>query len=213
MPLIAPDICRYTIVGSLAGQDCVNVFDIRITETGVLTRSEVLFEVAGDLLNQWSDHVLPQLTNDYTAEQVRWVDLDSADGGTGARSSTDGSTWPETGAGTSPPLPNNTYVKMVKVLEGKTRTQRNGALRLGGISEVDTLGANPNVLEPASIAAFNTAFEDLKDGINEGLGPYSVNLVVVHTIAGEYDGYSEIATYQCASTVGTLRRRMPGYGS
>lgn len=213
MALIAPDICRYTIVGSLNGQDCMNVLDVRITDFALATREELIFEIAGDLLNQWDDHVLGVVANVYTAEQVRWVDLNSADGSTGARSSTDGNTWPANGRVEYPALPNNTYAKVIKVLEGKGRTERNGALRLGGIMEEQTLTPSPNTLTAAAREDINDAFENLKDGINEGVLGASVNLVVVHTVDDEYTGYSEIANFSCAATLGTIRRRMPGYGS
>lgn len=213
MALVAPLICRYTIVGTLAGQDCQNIFDVRLTDTGLPNRAEGLTTIAGDLMNQWSDHVMPLLVDDYIAEEVRWVDLNEEDGSTGSRSSTDSVTWPEPGGSVGAPLPNNCYAKMVKNLEGKTRLQRNGALRLGGIREEDTLAGAPNTLDPAFRAAINTAFEDLKDGINGQFGTATTNLVVVHTVNLEYTGYSEISNYACAPVVGTIRRRMPGYGT
>lgn len=214
MPIVAPSVCRYTVVGTLAGQDCQNIFDVAITDEDIgVSRNEQIAEVAGDLLNQWSDHVLPLLVNQYTANEVRWVDLDTADGGTGSISSTDGSDWPQSGARAVPPLPNNTYAKLVKNLEGKTRLQRNGALRLGGICEEDTIGENTNILSTTARTNLNTAFENLKDGINGAIGGATVNLVVVHTVDQVFTGSSDIAQYSCASTVGTIRRRMPGYGS
>lgn len=212
MALVAPNICRYTIVGSLAGQDCMNVLDARILNDGGGERETEIVRVAGDLLNQWDDHVLPLVANDYTAESIRWVDLSTASGSTGSRSSTDENTWPKSGSGAADPLPNNVYAKVVKNLEGKNRIQRNGALRLGGLLEGYTSSVAPNTLNLADRQAIDTAFEALKDGIN-GLGPTGeVNLVVTHTVNGAYTGFSEIATFSCAPTVGTLRRRMPGYG-
>lgn len=213
MPLIAPDICRYTIVGTLAGQDCMNIFDIRIGGDTILTRNELIYELAGDLLNQWDDHVMPLLVNDYTAVEVRWVDLDTAGGSTGSRSSTDGNSWPKTGTVSGSPLPNNTYAKMVKNLEGKNRRQRNGTLRLGGLAETYTEDGAPNTIMGSTRTLLNNAFEALKDGINEGWVIGDANLVVVHTVDGEFDGYSEIAQFTCAPVVGTIRRRMPGYGT
>lgn len=213
MALIAPDICRYTIVGTLAGQDCQNILDVRLVEPGILSREDVISEVAGDLLNQWVDHILPLVCDDYTFTSVRWVDLDTPDGSTGSRTSTDGTTLPAQGELVFDPLPNNVYAKITKNLEGKNRIQRNGTLRLGGLAEGWTDPAAPNTVATARRTEIQDAFEALKDGINEGVGGWSTNLVVVHTVDQEYSGYSEIANFTCAPVVGTIRRRMPGYGS
>ena len=140
-------------------------------------------------------------------------DLDTANGSTGQRTSTDGSTWPKDGGQTADPLPNNVYAKVVKNLEGKTRTQRNGTLRLGGLPEGYTGATTPNTINLADRQAIDTAFEALKDGINEGGADASTNIVVVHTVNNVYSGYSEVSTFSCAPVVGTIRRRMPGYGT
>lgn len=213
MALVAPNVCRYTVVGTLAGQDCMNIFDVAIDPDALTNRSEAISIVGGDLLNQWDDHILPRLVNDYTATEVRWVDLDAPDGETGSVSSTSGNTWPASGASTETPLPNHTYAKLVKTLEGKTRTQRNGALRLGGLPESYTDAAAPNTITTVARTALNTAFENLKDGINGLTDVGTANLVVVHTVNDVFTDYSEIANYTCAPVVGTIRRRMPGYGT
>lgn len=214
MPLIQSGVARFSIVGDLAGEQCVNVLDANIdTDTGV-TREEACFAVAGDILNNWTDHILPNVSAIYTALSVNWVDLNSEDGSVGSRTETSAQTWPQTGARGGAPLPNNTYARVQKVLQGKSRQQRNGTLRLGGILEEDTVGGNENNnIAPAAQTAFNTAFENLKDGINGGGLGSSVNLVMVHTVNGAATGESVISTFQVQPVVGTLRRRMPGYGS
>lgn len=215
MALIFPDIVRYSIVGSLHGEECINVLDVKMeqTQTGGASRAAMIYETAGDLLNQWSDHIVPLLVSTYTAEEVRWVDLDSATGSTGARSSTDGSTWPESGGGGSNPLPNNAYAKIVKALDTHTRTARNGALRLGGIPEGFTAGLDGNQLNETARTNLTDAFENLKDGINGVLDGWTINIGVLHTINGEATGFTFVANFEPALNVGTLRRRMPGYGS
>lgn len=215
MPLTFPNIVRYSVVGSLHGEECINVFDVEIEDTGgpLDTRAERIFTVAGDLLNQWSDHIVPLLVSTYTAEEVRWVDLDSATGSTGARSSTDGSTWPESGGGGSNPLPNNAYAKIVKALDTHTRTARNGATRLGGIPESMTAGLDGNQLNETARTSLTTAFENMKDGINGVDAGWTINMGVLHTINGEATGFTFVANFEPALNVGTLRRRMPGYGT
>lgn len=212
MPLIAPDTARFSIVGEIAGQDVVNILDIKFETTVGQTRAEKCAALAGDVLNQWADHILPLLCNEYTAFEVRWVDLNSVDGSTGSVNATDGSTWPEAGSAAGDPCPNNVYAKIVKTLEGKTRTQRNGTLRLSGIPRSFLALTNANELTAQARTDLLAAFEDLKDGIN-GLVGGEQNLVVVHTVQDVFDGTSEIASFSPALNVGTIRRRMPGYGS
>lgn len=211
MPLVISKVARFSVVGNLFGQDCVNVLDVDF-DGFTNSREETCFTIAGDILNNWSDHILPIVSAGYEAREVRWVDLDSLTGSTGSRSSTSAETWPSTGGLEANTLPNSTYAKITKRVEGKNRAQRNGTLRLGGIVESMTTGANANQLDTTSIGTINTGFENLKDGIN-GITGGTANLCVVHTVDGEATGKSQISTFACQSTVGTLRRRMPGYGS
>lgn len=213
MALIAPGVARFSIIGSIAGQDVINVIDIKFSPADLESRAEGCARLAGDLLNQWSDHILPTLCNEYTAIEVRWVDLDSISGSTGAVNSTDGSTWPEAGSASGDPLPNNVYAKMVKVLEGKTRVQRNGALRLSGIPRTMIALANANELTAGARTDLATRFEDLKDGINGAVSGGEQNIVVVHTVGDVFTSTSDVAQFSPALNVGTIRRRMPGYGS
>lgn len=212
-PIVAPNVCRFSVVGDYAGEDVVNIFDVLITGLGGSTtsRTEAIPTVAGDLLNQWSDHVLGLLQPEYTAREIRWVDLDSEDGITGSVSSTDGSTWPEAGGQSGTGMPGNVCVNVRKLIAG-TRGRRAGMTKLSGISEGYTLDGSPNLLDPAAATAINNAFEDLKDGIN-GATDYESNLVVVHTIDDVFDSTSPITNFQCRQVMGSLRRRMPGYGS
>lgn len=213
MPIIAPEVARFSIVGQYGGQLVVNVIDVSIDTDPGTTRPDAIFNVAGDLLNQWSDHVLPLLQPEYSAQEVRWVDLDSLSGSTGARSSTDGSTWPEAGTQTGFPMPGNVTMRMVKQITG-ARGRRAGQLKLAGMSEGYTLDGSPNVWDPAAIAAFNTAFEDLKDGINGAVAEgYTANIVVVHTVDDEWVATSPVTNFSGAPTVGSMIRRLPGYGA
>lgn len=215
MALIFPLICRFTVVGSFAGQDCMNVLDCKVDDNGggFLSRAERIHGLAGDILNNWTDHILPLLSTQYTALQVRWVDLDSAEGTTGSRSATDAETWPMTGNNPGPALPGNVYAKVIKQVQGKTRTQRNGVLRLGGLAEAATVSQDANRLEAGTIAEINAGFEDLKDGITGLAGGWDIETGVLHTVDGVATEWSPLSIFNCAPVVGTIRRRMPGYGS
>lgn len=211
--LVFPEIVRYTVVGSINGEDCLNILDVKLDEQDALdSRDERIATVAGDILNQWSDHILPVLHQDYIAQEVRYVDLNTADGITGSVSSTDGSDWPEAGGASGAGMSNNVYVKMVKVLDTHSRTSRNGALRLSGIPAIT---ADPGVSYRVSEewrTGFNDRFEDLKDGINGQADGWTINIGVLHTINRVATGFTFVANFQCAPNFGTIRRRMPGYG-
>lgn len=212
MPLVFDGIMRFSIIGNLFGEDCVNIFDADVSTGLGETRAIAASDIAGDILNNWTDHILPIVSAGYEAREVRWVDLNSLDGSTGSRSATDVETWPQSGGIEENTLPNSTYLKVVKQVENKTRTERNGATRLGGIPESATIGANGNSVNPTYLANVASAFEDFKDGIN-GAVDNTVNLGVLHTVEQVATGFSEISVFNPASTVGTIRRRMPGYGS
>lgn len=211
--LVFPNIVRYTIVGSINGEDCMNIIDVKIVDENVTTEREDAIPVkAGDILNNWSDHILPVLHEDYTAHEVRWVDLNSATGITGSISSTDGSTWPEQGGASGAGMSNNVYVKMIKQLDNHSRTSRNGALRLSGIPAIC---ADPGVSYRVADewrTGFNDRFEDFKDGINDAGVGYEHNIGVLHTIDKVAVGFTFVANFSCAPNFGTIRRRMPGYG-
>lgn len=214
MALTFPGIVRYSIVADLNGEDCVNIIDIKLDpDVGAGSRADIIEDVAGDLLNQWSDHILPLLSDNYVAQEVRWVDLNNSNGTVGTISSTDGSTWPETGVSDGPALPNNVYAKVRKNLAERSRNTRSGLLRLGGGLEGWTQPGDGNRLTVEQQASINTQFENLKDGINGTENGWTRNIGVLHTTDGAATGFSFVSSFTADPVVGTIRRRMPGYGS
>lgn len=212
MPIVAPGVVRYVVEGSLYGQDCFNIFDYNISDEGIGTsRNDAIEQGAGDLLNQWNDHILPLVSNLYVAERVSWIDLDSLTGTTGGRTSTDGSDWPANGGSAESPMPGNVCMRIRKNISGG-RGRRAGQLKLGGVIESWSSGAQPNVWQPNVIGIVADAFEALKDGMN-GAADFTGNLVVVHTVDDVYVADSNITSYQPVAQIGSQRRRMPGYGS
>lgn len=213
VPLVFPDIVRYSVVASLAGELCVNVFDVKVEPTVLGDRSDSILFVAKDILTNWTEHILPILTDVYVAQEVRWVDLDSLDGSTGSTSESDTEEWPQPGGnGASAPLPNNAYYKIRKVLDGGGRQSRSGMVRLGGATESATTPGAPNVLTATYVTDLAAAFESFKDGINGVELDTTINMGVLHTVEGQATGFTFISEFQPLSSVGTLRRRMPGYG-
>lgn len=214
MPITVPDVCRFSIVGTLDGQECINTLDCLITPDLPLPgpRDPELFAVAGDILDNWTDHILPLLQPEYVAQEVRWVDLDSPSGTTGSRTSTSAETWPQPGTQSGFCMPNMVAIRVRKGITGR-RDVRAGSLFVGGVSEGYTLDGTPNILDPAAVSALNEAFEDFKDGVQGIVANYTRQFVVVHTRDGEYNGISHLTQFQVQRQLGTMRRRMPGYGS
>lgn len=216
MAIIAPGICRYVVHGRYGGQEMLNIIDMQIDTTGeIVGRHDAISTVAGDIINNWSDHILEIVSSSYTVETLTWVDLDEADGETGIRTSTDGSSWPLPGGQSADGFPGNTYLKVTKVLEGKNRQQRNGTLRLGAIPEGATSPGSPNVVnDPGYLSLVQPALDDFLDGINDqGVFEFSRQMVVVHTVNDVFTSYSGVASLLSTNRLGTLSRRMPGYGS
>lgn len=217
MALIAPGVCRYSIIGTVDGQDVINVFDYLVDTTGdVNDRPGAINGIAGDIINNWTDHILPGLSASYSALEVRWVDLDDADGTTGSRSSTSNETWPQPGLVSGAVLPNNTCALVVKRLEGKNRQQRNGLTRLGGIPEAFTVPGSGNFLTSDAVTGYTDSLNEFLSGTNDAEGPEigaQRQMCVVHTVEQVYSGVSGVLDFSCKSNVGTIRRRMPGYGS
>jgi len=214
MALTYGGIVRTSVIGTYLGQEMVNVFDVHVDILDAdLSRDEACFDLAGDILNNWSDHILPLMSDGYTANEVRWVDLNNDTGSTGARSTTSDNTWPEAGGGHTASLPGNVYIKVVKTIQGKNRQQRQGMVRWGAALESRIPTAQPNTVLPAFITTANAAWEDFKDGINGQTLDRNNNLGVLHTVNEVATGFSVISTFQVASVLGTIRRRMPGYGS
>lgn len=212
MPLVAPGVCRFSIVAQNLGELCVNIVDVDIDAGVGTTRNEAIFGVAGDILNNWTDHVMPLLSTTYVAFQVRWVDLNSAEGTVGSRSSTDAEVWPALGGVGSPPLPASVYARAYKRLVDRVRGERQGMMRIGGLNEINTDAGNGNLLSNGFVEDLTNGLEAFKDGVNGGSVGGSINIVVVHTVAGVYSSHTVLEEYVVTNLVGSLRRRMPGYG-
>lgn len=213
MALIFPDICRYSIIGTYNGEDCINVIDVKLSDnSGGASRATEVGLIAGDILNNWATEILPLMVPQYTFLEVRWVDLDTANGSTGSRTATSAETLPQSGTANPPGLPGNVYAKVVKTLDQKSRQSRNGVLRLGACPESGTAVDNTNQLTQGYRDLVTLSFENFKDGINGAETGGTRNIGVLHTVAGVATGFTFVANFNCALTVGTLRRRMPGYG-
>lgn len=213
MALVVPGICRYSIVQQYLGQEVINIIDVHLDTAPGQSRPDFISVVASDILDNWHDHVLTRQVAALRALEVRWVDLDSEDGTTGAKSTTDNETWPAVGGKPEPGLPGNAAARVRKNLQGGNRQSRRGEVRLAGISEGMTEPENGNLLRQIFVDDLNVGFEAFKDGINGAGLQGTANLAQVHNPKDGTPSSSHISTFSALSLVGTQRRRMPGYGS
>ncbi len=217
MVLIAPGIARFTVNAELGGEAVANILDMQVDTTGGTTdRATALAEVAGDILNNWDDHILSFVCDDYVAQSVSWVDLDDANGPVGSRSTTSANTWPQPGAGTATPMPGNVAALVSKNITG-SRGRRNGRMYLAGIPEVYTGSSGPNIIEGTYLDGINTSMASFLSGINDAEGiaiDVQRQLVVVHTQIPSpgadpvYVGYSSVSSLTAQARLATQRRRL-----
>lgn len=211
--IVAPGICRFVVNGEYASRPVVNILDMDIGVGGsAVSRSDAIYQKAGDILNDWTENILPILDDNYLAASVSWIDLNTLDGPTGERNSTDERTWPLVGTRTGQGMPGAMAFRVNKNTVA-ARGQRQGRMYLCGVQEADTDDSNPNVVAPARIAVMNTALSNFLDDINEGgggVGDYSANLVVVHTKDGVFTSASDVTALTVDTRLGTQVRRLRG---
>lgn len=215
-PIVAPGIARFSVEGYYEANPVVNVLDINISDlAGGADREDACANVAGDLLNQWAEHVLPLLCDNYVCERVSWIDIDSLTGSTGERTSTDDNTWPQGGSSTAAALPGAVAARVNKNTIA-VRGQRQGRMYICGIPEEATVANSPNTLTPEFIENLSDAMEEVRSGLEGdeiiagGIGAYTSSPNVVHTVDNVYVGKSRITRMVVAPLLGTQVRRMRG---
>nr|CRY96617.1 hypothetical protein [uncultured prokaryote] len=209
--LVAPGVCRYSIVADFLGETVVNVCDMAIdTEEGVgdlAGRANGIAAVAGDLLDSWVANILPRLGINYSFRSVDWVDLNSADGEVGSINATPDNALPLSGGRNADPHPSSVAILVKKEISGG-RGERAGRMFLAGVIDDDASG---NVLLPSVATALNAAFAQfLTDMSVEGtINDQEFKPVVVHTKAGQFTRYTDISSYNVRAPLTTQVRRLP----
>lgn len=209
--IVAPSVCRFTVNGVANGRPVANIVDCQVDTTGsVISRAEAIFNLAGDIINNWDDHVMTLTTSQYTAQSVSWVDLNSVDGTVGERSVTSDTSWPANGRATGGTAQGNVAYRVNKV-GGVTRGQRRGRMYIPCVSEDANLGTNGNLVNPTFVGYVNSAMGEFLDGINDDIIPgreYSSKMVVVHLVGDTFESYSDVEQLICDPTFGSQRRRL-----
>jgi hypothetical protein len=216
MPYVVPGIVRYTINGRLGSRDVANVLDYRIDTTGgTSSRADSAFNMAGILINEWSAEVLINLSSAYSFTSVSWVDLDSASGSTGVRTTSGAISLPTAGSLTGDPLPGNVSQLVTKATASQ-RGRRSGRLFLAGLTEADTSGNN---ILAARLTVWETRWAAFLGDTNQetpSIGTYQSFLAVSHVLTRDVNGdpltgeSTDVDSLAPAALLATQRRRLRG---
>lgn len=213
MPFVVNGVCRYTVNALVGTKAVANIIDMFIDTTGAAQdRDDAIFDQAGILINEWSDHVLPRLSNSYIAQNVAWVDLDSATGTTGSRNTTGQEVWPQAGVVSSEALVRNAAV-LVRKVSTSARGSRNGRMYIGPISESQAAASN---LDATALAGWQGDMTSFLGNINQAPlpGTYSSEMVVTHILTRDADGNpltgnsTPVSTLAVQQLLATQRRRL-----
>lgn len=212
MALVVNSVCRFTVNGTYDGEQVANIIDMQIDTTGGLaSRDEGIYAVAGDIINNWDDHVVATSVPEYVFTSVSWVDLNSLDGATGERTSTSDTTLPSAGRDPGNGMPGNVAARVIKRQDGGRRA-RNGRMYLVGVSESHTSAGEPNRLGTEFVALRQDAMDSFLDGINDREGPntdITAKMVVVHAAEGAVPSYTDVDALVVEAQLRTQRRRLP----
>lgn len=208
MPLVVPDVVRYAIHGrNSAARPVVNIIDVKLTtNTGAITRQDVIDGAGRDIVNAWQNRIMAMLTANYTIMGVKWVDLSTA-------SSPTGEFGPNTSYRLNGGIPANLAASPAVAAEviklgSSFRGKRQGRMYLSPIRE-DSIDAEGNIEQDA----FNTwqgLLNQFHDEAFELENPlFGIEPVVIHQGAGglSYTGYGEL---QLRRQTTTQRRRLKG---
>lgn len=212
--LLAPGICRYALHGTYGGRPVVNIVDMKIDTTGAsVDRDEAIFEICGDIMNNWFEQVVDYtICDDFIFTKASWVDLDSLDGSVGERSSTSLHALPLPGGLDVAPMPGNVALRVNKNTVAR-RGERQGRMYVCGIAEGLTAPGGPNMVNTGDLPAMNTAFSTFFTNItDEGIEilEETQSMVVVHTVDGAFTSSSTVTGLTVDPMVASQRRRLRG---
>lgn len=216
--IVAPRVCRFAVSGMIYDRPFVNIIDMDIDMSGVtIDRADAIFNTAGDILNNYVDHILEGLVAEVEFQEVSWLDLNSVDGGTGSRSATSENTLPANGTGISDFEAGSVAILYTKELVGAARNARTGRMYIPGPG---TTGTENNQLLPATQASRQTSADTFLANITDeaAVYQYTLDMCVVHTPG--ISGYGAGEVYNATSThvsrlaveprLATQRRRLRG---
>lgn len=193
-----PGVCRYTLYGQVADRPWNTIMDFRIDTTGsVVSRSEAIYGIAGDIINNFLDEFRDRLSPDATLAGIRWLDLDALDGETGQRTSTSEYTLPLSGEASSGTQTGGDSILIHKNLVGAARNARSGQWYFAGVAQA---AIQENQVIGSVVAAMNTELATFLANVNDSGAPIdrSQRMCVIHTPG--IATYSDGEVYEATST-------------
>lgn len=156
-------------------------------------------QAAQDVLDNWQDHIVPLMLNNYQLDSISYVDLNSADGITGTIPYDPAK--PHNGPDDAGGPPPHTCRLIHKNCDAR-RGGRNGRLYIGpcGNSQIDEDGT----VSTAMRALVDTNFAAFLAGTSDAAG----YIAVLHTGAGAPPSSSKVLSYNCDAKVAVQRRRI-----
>ena len=219
MALVAPNVCRYSTLGTYAGGNWASVIDLRPTiVSGPLPdRPEVCNAMGARLAFAWVAGFRQRMSDKAVIQRIDWVDLDSTEGSTGTVGAV-GLPLPATGQSSSSGMPGNVACRVRKNAAGP-RGSRPGSIYVVGLPEDQTDLANPRDMSPAGVSAWQTAANNfmstLETPIEHDAGEYIARMVVVRTTTPpgdpsgepEYRATSSVTSLSVQARIASQRRR------
>ena len=182
-PLIVPLGVRYTLHGTYAGRNIANVLDFGLDVTGSTTpRDAAIDDFSRIIIDKWVLEVMQPLANLYSFNSISWVDLNTASGAVGSRTSTLANTLPKLGQQATSAMPGNVAFLVKKSLTAQ-RGARNGRMFLVGVPEIVTDVTNSNAVTSGNVTSINGHLATFLSGVNitmSGSTGSTTKLMVVH---------------------------------
>lgn len=215
--IIAPNVTRFSVVGSFAGQPVVNTIDMNriIVTGGPIDVPEWNVNRALLIATAYNQNFAGRLSNQMLWDRVDWIDLGSIDGDVGS-GGLGGGGFPSQGAASTSAFPANVSIRLRKVASGQ-RGSRPGSMYLAGGLEAET-STNPNELTSSNITAWNTdsaAFlADICADSTFDWGTATARMVIVRTrrpnpeAQPEFVGMSPVQELLVQSRLASQRRRL-----
>jgi hypothetical protein len=150
-------------------------------------------EVVRDFANNWQDHMLANLSQQYVLEAFNWLSLDPDDNNVGTLQPDPAKA--VTGLETNITAPPNVAILIHKNTDNRPRGARDGRSYMGGVPE-NLVGAN-GVVDPGFVAEWNAGLQLFLDGISDditiGAGTSRQHPVVLETTpASRAPGINEV---------------------
>lgn len=215
MPFQMSNMVRFALLGQWSnGRPVLNMLDMHViirdtepippTPPTPTSRVEAIEITAGDIADNWADHLVPYMTSAYTFTGVSWVDLDSASGSTGFRAPSDGPAVGGLGGDSMPPQ--NTLL-ITKVEGSRTRGTRPGRWYLSAVRDSDI--DNNGLVRPEWRTQMDLQLEKFRSGVeDQGIDNEVWTVpVVIHESAATAN---EITKFTTSQKIGKQGRRYDG---